>query len=296
MAWHDQDSWLTWVFSPSISAIIVTALIALLLPVLIHTILYRTQAQASTASFLLLGPSGAGKTSLLTLLERGSTSATHTSQTPSSAEITLPSTIKSASNEYRSENDSSFSGAQRFILTDTPGHGKLRQFASDKLDAKTLKGIIFVVDAANLSKESGGRAEEGLTEAAEYLHDVLLALQKRYTSAKTSKGPKELPVLIAANKFDLFTALPEKLVKTELEKEITNVRNTKSKGLLDSGIGTSDDAVEEEKEWLGDGGEGKFEFRQMEEVNVFVDVIGGNVTGADGPGVGKWWEWIAKQI
>jgi signal recognition particle receptor subunit beta len=183
------------------------------------------------------------------------------------------------------------------VLVDTPGHGKLRHFASEQLSkTQNLKGIIFLVDAAALSPGDAGKTTTGLTSTAEYLHDVLLALQKRYTSAKSSKGPKETPVLIAANKLDLFTALPPSLVKAALEKEITSVRNTRSKGLKDSGIAMGEDAIEEEREWLGDGGDGKFEFKQMEELNVFVDVIGGNVLGQDGPSVGKWWDWIAAQL
>ena len=42
-----------------------------------------------------------------------------------------------------------------------------------------------------------------LTEAAEYLHDVLLLLQRRKTTGKTSKGPQTLPILVAANKQDV---------------------------------------------------------------------------------------------
>jgi signal recognition particle receptor subunit beta len=161
---------------------------------------------------------------------------------------------------------------------------------------ESIKGIVYMVDAAALASTDGGQVPAGLTEAAEYLYDVLLVLQKRYTGAKTSKGPREVPVLVAANKLDLFTALPASLVKPALENEITSVRNTKAKGLRDSGIGMGEDAIEEEHEWLGEGGEGKFEFKQMEEVNVFVEVIGGNVTGEESPDVAKWWDWFARQL
>ena len=161
---------------------------------------------------------------------------------------------------------------------------------------ENLKGIIFVVDAADISTGSSGTGSEALRLTAEYLHDILLLLQKRSTGSRTSKGPKELPVLIAANKLDLFTALPAPLVKTTLESEISNVRSSRTKGLLDSGIGINDIDVGEEKEWLGDGGDGKFEFSQMDEVNVSVSVLGGNVLGADGPDVKQWWDWIASNL
>jgi len=153
-----------------------------------------------------------------------------------------------------------------------------------------------VVDAADISTSSSGAGNEALRQAAEYLHDLLLLLQKRSTSSKSTRGPKELPVLVAANKLDLFTALPAPLVKTALESEITNVRSSRGKGLLDSGIGMNDLDIGEEKEWLGDGGEGRFEFSQMEEVNVSVSVAGGNVLGSDGPDVKQWWDWIAGYL
>ena len=128
---------------------------------------------------------------------------------------------------------------------------------------------------------------------------MLLSLQKRYTKATTSKGPKEIPVLVAANKMDLFTALPAHLVKNSLEKTITTIRNNRARALRDAGAALSggEDEVDEEKEWLGEGGEGAFTFEQMRESGTSIDVIGGNVIGGkEGPGVDKWWEWIAEQL
>jgi len=149
-----------------------------------------------------------------------------------------------------------------------------------------------VVDAASVAEETG------LVETAEYLHDVLLALQKRYTNAKTSKGPKEIPVLIAANKMDLFTALPPNLVKLQLEKAVSEVRRSRAKGLKDSGVavGGADDGLDEEKEWLGEGGEGNFEFAQMEEMGTGVTVKGGNVIGGGVVDVDDWFDWIGELL
>jgi signal recognition particle receptor subunit beta len=62
------EAWMTWAFSPTISAILVTLLISLLSPLLIHFYLYRKAASKELPTFLLIGPSGAGKTSLLTLV------------------------------------------------------------------------------------------------------------------------------------------------------------------------------------------------------------------------------------
>ena len=126
---------------------------------------------------------------------------------------------------------------------------------------------------------------------------MLLLLQKRATGVKSSKAPAAMPVLVAANKLDLFTALPAPLVKTALEAEITNVRTSRARGLLDSGIGMGDTVDGgEEKDWLGDGGEGKFDFSQMEEVNVPVIVASGNVAGSEGADVAQWWDWIGNHL
>ena len=218
---------------------------------------------------------------------------TRTSQAPLSVEVSLPITTTAASSRYRSVNDPSSQVHKRFLLADTPGHGKLRHHAFDNITKpQNLKGIIFMVDAADVSLAGS----EGLHQAAEYLHDLLLVLQKRSTSSKISKAPNELPVLIAANKLDLFTALPAPLVKTALETEITNIRTSRNKGLLDSGIGMNETDIGQEKEWLGDGGEGKFEFSQMKEVNVSVSVAGGNVLGSDGSDVAQWWNWIGSNL
>ncbi|KAI9719328.1 MAG: hypothetical protein M1828_006229 [Chrysothrix sp. TS-e1954] len=157
---------------------------------------------------------------------------------------------------------------------------------------QNLKGLIFIVDAAALSTSS---ESDGLTEAAQFLHDILLALQKRHTSAKSSRGPPEMPVLIVANKLDLFTALPAKLVKKNLETEISKLRNTKSRGLVDSGIGMDDHTLDDQ-EMLGGNGEGKFDFGLMEEYNVQIEVLGGSVFGTNGPDTRDWWQWISRYL
>lgn len=107
---------------------------------------------------------------------------------------------------------------------------------------------------------------------------------------------KEVPLLIAANKMDLFTALPASLVKTTLEGEITKVRTSRSKGLLDSGIGMGDGLDEEKDDWLGEMGSKEFKFAQMEEFDVQIEVVGGNVLGGEESGVGKWWIWVSERL
>lgn len=218
---------------------------------------------------------------------------THTSTAPLGVEVLLPEDHTPQSSHYRSPGDPAYERSRRFQLLDTPGHGKLRHFATTQLaNPANVRGIIFFVDAASVAEEAG------LNEAAEYLHDALLALQKRYTGATTSKGPKEIPVLIAANKMDLFTALPPHLVVQQLEKAVSDVRKSRAKGLKDSGrtLAGDDEQLDEEREWLGEGGEGSFEFGQMEEVGTMVTVQGGNVIGGEGADVKSWYEWIAAQL
>lgn len=147
------------------------------------------------------------------------------------------------------------------------------------------------MDSAALSSPAG------LTEAAEYLHDVLLLLQKRHTQVKTSKDAPALSVLVAANKQDVFTSLPAGLVKSKLEEEVGKIRQTKSKALLDSGIGMEDDS-DEASNWLGEYGAKTFKFGQMEEHGVDVAVAGGSVKG-DGDEKGNvkdWWAWIGENV
>jgi signal recognition particle receptor subunit beta len=219
-------------------------------------------------------------------IERGKHAPTHTSQSPLPVECSLPVGTRAGSDKYRSVNDPTNQAHKKFLLTDTPGHGKLRHHAVKNItNPQNLKGIIFLVDAATLSA-----GDEGLRQTADYLHDILLVLQKRNV-----KVLKELPVLIAANKMDLFTALPAALVKTNLEAEITKVRNSRSKGLLDSGIGMGD-LDDEKDDWLGEMGSKEFKFSQMEEFDVVVEVLGGNVLGGDGPSVEKWWRWVSERL
>jgi signal recognition particle receptor subunit beta len=182
---------------------------------------------------------------------------------------------------------------KKFLLIDTPGHGKLRYHALENItNPQNLKGLIFLLDAATLSAH-----DEGLRQTADYLHDILLLLQKRITmGGKAAKSLKEISILIAANKMDLFTAIPAALVKNSLEAEITKVRISRSKGLLDSGIGMNDAGDEDKDDWLGEMGSNDFKFSQMEEFDISVEVYGGNVLGADGPAVDKWWKWISERL
>ncbi|KAL4749370.1 hypothetical protein BDW72DRAFT_178318 [Aspergillus terricola var. indicus] len=315
--------------------IAVAVIITIGVPILLHLIFYRTVASPPSSNFLLLGPSGAGKTALLTLvclclralsinvyfwltarlgqLESKSLAAkpksqlTHTSQTSTLATIRLPVSVTIGSNKYRSVNDTSLKEAQRnptkYRMKDTPGHGKLRgsQGLSELVSMSTtkdtkskLRGVLFMVDTAAISET------ETLRDAASYLYDVLLILQKRalQRGKSSARAAAEIPVLIAANKQDLFTALPPGSVREKLEAEIDRIRKSKSKGIMDASADAGDG--EGEDDILGSYDlKDTFSFKGFkDEIGVKVDVVGGAVKGDDGDEVGagvrKWEEWVGQ--
>ncbi len=53
---------------------------------------------------------------------------------------------------------------------------------------------------------------------------------------------------------------------------------------------------EEHDDWLGEFGSTAFNFGQMAEFDIDVDVLGGSVTGAARPDVDRWWDWITAKI
>ncbi|KAK4237934.1 hypothetical protein C8A03DRAFT_34088 [Achaetomium macrosporum] len=322
--------------NPSPTVILVGVAVVLLIPILLHFIFSATTPYTTLPSVLLVGPSSAGKTALMTLFERGPlyhnqqqqqgnnkstvnspVAQTHTSQVSSAVELAVSSPGPNQLSSYRDDLDAQGATAKRFLLVDTPGHPKLRSQALSRLAATTptitlpstspssssssseinkskLKAVIFLVDAAALADSDSG----ALAATAEYLYDVLLTLQKRFHRRTGSRAPASVPVLVAANKLDLFTALPAALVKSNLEAELARIRKARSKGLLDSGVAGDDEGaggVDEMENWLGGVGNEKFSFKEMMEFDVEVEVIGGNVIG-DGPGADKWWKWIGERI
>jgi len=151
---------------PTPTTIILTILAVLLIPLTLHLLAYRPSTSA-LPTFLLLGPSNSGKTTLLTTFASTTTRAeTRTSTTPHALECDIPARI-CASQQYRSAADPTLQGVKRFHLQDTPGHGKLRHAALDSLSAAGVRGAVFLVDSA----------AGGWEDAAGYLHDVLLRVQ-----------------------------------------------------------------------------------------------------------------------
>jgi signal recognition particle receptor subunit beta len=291
--------------TPSPAVISIGLAVVLFIPILLHFLYSATTPYTTLPSVLLLGPSGAGKTAHLTLFERGPHAAdtstapvakTHTSQVPSTVELAVSTDSKNTTpTTYRTDLDATGATAKKFLLVDTPGHAKLRGHAlshlsptanntitpasasatSSETSKSKLKALLFVVDAAALADADA----PALASTAEYLYEVLITLQKRFHRRSGSRAPASVPVLIAANKLDLFTALPAALVKSNLEAELGRIRKARSKGLLDSGeAGDGGAAGGEEEEgdgWLGGYGTEKFTFKEMMECDVEVEVIGG---------------------
>jgi signal recognition particle receptor subunit beta len=235
------------------------------------------------------------------------TQPTHTSQTSTFATIRLPVSVPIASNKYRSVNDPSLKEGHRnpikYRVRDTPGHGKLRgsqglseliSMSESKETKSKLRGVLFMVDTAAIPET------EALRDAASYLYDVLLILQRRALKRGKSslKAAAEIPVLIAANKQDLFTALPPGSVREKLEAEIDRIRKSRSKGLMDASADAGDGDGEDDILGSYDVKD-TFNFKSFEEeIGVSVEVAGGAVKGDEGDAVGagvrRWEEWIGQ--
>jgi len=71
MSWSSPHGWPTRLFSGDPVIILLALLVALTLPLALHFYFFTTSGRAAVVpTFLLLGPSGAGKTSLVSLVRR----------------------------------------------------------------------------------------------------------------------------------------------------------------------------------------------------------------------------------
>lgn len=287
-----------WLMSPSPIVFFVGFFVVMFVPVLMHTIMVA-HAESDLPLVLVAGPSQTGKTAFAHLLETGHQAHfSFISQVAQSIELTA-SRDGDRKDSFRENRDDTTGTHTKFLLTETPGHGKLRPQTLTKITdttggkKTTLRSVVYLLDAAAIAEQ------EVLADTAEYLYDILLTLQKasiRKSKDGVRSGSRGVPVLIAANKSDLFTALPGTSIKTSLEAEITRIRNSKTHGLLDSGVGTDEIGSEERDDWLGEYGTKKFLFSQLAEFEIDVDVISGTVTGNKDQGIQKWWQWIAYRV
>lgn len=198
------------------------------------------------STILLVGPSGAGKTSLYLEWTGAHARGTVVSMRPNV-----------------SVNPQFLDGCR---LADLPGHEKLLYWWDDYLtEFPFIKEIIFMVDAA-----SGSDTIKGL---AGRLYSVLQTAERR-----------QINVMIALNKFDLFSALSPTKIRSLLEEGLEEIRSAKMKS-----IGDSNEEIDPSDNFLGLDGE-KFKFDHLE---TSVSIIEGSVKSRR---TGKWEQWVKDNI
>jgi len=159
-------------------------------------IIIRTRRSGDT--ILLLGLTDAGKTLLYSLLVARKFMATQTS-------------IKENKGKYCSE---AKKGGKSWNLIDLPGHERVRAKYLYK-HKDNARGVVFLIDSVKFQKE--------IRDVAELMYDLL--------ANRTMKRNKA-SILVACNKQDQVTAKSCSVIKTQLEKELSNLRVTRSAALL----------------------------------------------------------------
>lgn len=147
-------------------------------------------------TIMLLGPCGAGKTAIFFKLLHDASPETVTSMRESEEPGSLTSEATGR--------------AVAFRIVDFPGHERLRGEWRGRLEEGRLAGVVFVVDAAELSAQS-------VRPAGEFLYDIL-------TDELMDNGP---PVLVACHKADVQGAKAPARVKTLLTQELERLRKTR---------------------------------------------------------------------
>ena len=107
---------------------------------------------------------------------------------------------------------------------------------------------------------------------------------------RSSKTSRKLPVLIAMNKMDLFTALPLQKAQLVLEAELARIHSTSSQTLWDSAKPEFDHSIGED-DWLSKD-RAFLRFSQMDKISLEVSVVGGVASGAEGSNIDIWKSWI----
>lgn len=215
--------------------------------------------------------------------------ATQTSTTSVTVRLP-PSSLTSSKPEKGDRDDNDLPIDQPFHMTDTPGHPKLRSLALAGIarpDKTSYIGVIYMLDSGDLS------AQGRITDTVAYLYEILVAAQQRYTRlSESSSGSLEpLPVLIACNKSELFTALPANKISALLQSELGKMKETKRKGLLNAGADAEDD--ENIDEILGDENSNNITWEGLREYGVDISIHSGSIKKED---IGQWKSWISSSL
>lgn len=209
----------------------------------------KQKTRRGQPTVLIVGPSNAGKTCLF-----------YKWQNP---ETKIQTVTSVSPNE-----DTDFRLAPSHRIIDCPGNEKLSPITLKLIAETNLKAVVFVIDAAD--------GLETIKESARLLISVLEISESSL-----------IPVLIAANKFDLFSAVSVPKIKALLEQEISGLRDTRQQTVPSSENDGNWDG--NEKEFLGVDGK-KFEFDDLESE---VDVRDGSVrTGR----TQKWDSWLEQVL
>jgi len=177
---------------PTIIGILVSIFVVL---VTIIFFVVRSRTRNNRQGILLLGICDAGKTLIYTQIVHKCLKDTYTSIKANFGNYTVPEKNKSLK------------------VVDLPGHERIRGQLLDEFK-DTARGIVFVVDSGSLQKE--------VKEVAEYLYTLL---------SDPTISTHAPPILILCNKQDLTLAKGAKVIRSQLEKEITTLRVTRSAAL-----------------------------------------------------------------
>ncbi|TCD62176.1 hypothetical protein EIP91_007259 [Steccherinum ochraceum] len=236
----------------------------------------RRRSKAKGNTLLLIGPSDAGKTAILSSLVYGQTLPSHTSLQTNTSVVSL-------------------GDAQKPLLAvDIPGHPRIRdQFNEHLVNAKA---VAFVVDASTVSRSGPA--------VAEHLHLILHAL----TSLPPSQTAPAFAII--AHKCDLLKAtasasadqLAIGRVRTVLERELDKRRASHAGGVGVESLGSEEEGSSELGGLECTGG-GEFKFDQWEGGEVtFVgsSVIVGKESGVESEkasssiGLSSFREWLEE--